>query len=53
MQVNKSATLTRTEIFTILSPIREAEGPENGPEDWQDNKQNASKNSPARPLESY
>ena len=29
LQVIKSAILTHTEILTILSPIREAEGPEN------------------------
>ena len=28
LQVIKSAILTRTEILTILSPIREEEGPE-------------------------
>ena len=29
LQVIKSAVLARTEVLTILSPIREAEGPEN------------------------
>ena len=29
LQVIKSAILTRTEMLTILTPIREAEGPEN------------------------
>ena len=57
LQVIKSAILTRTEIITIWSPIREAEGPENVRK-WllwkhlktgTDNKQNAFKNSPARP----
>ena len=30
LQVSKSAILTRTKVLTILSPIREAEVPENG-----------------------